>query len=114
MYRLNRRIPDIRPVHSYSGLTIGKQGCCIRHILLPCYLFLLFTGLIFIRKDSADGRLLIWRCSAQLIFRKPVSGYGGNGFTANYMNEQSAYFTRHPGSKYAMLADMCAGECERL
>ncbi len=66
---------------------------------------LLFAGLIFIKKDSADGRLLIWRCSAQLIFRKPVSGYGGNGFTANYMNEQSAYFTRDPDSKYAMLAD---------
>lgn len=66
---------------------------------------LLFAGLIFVKKDSADGRLLIWQCSAQLIFRKPVSGYGGNGFTANYMNEQAAYFTKHSDSKYAMLAD---------
>ncbi|WP_298654065.1 O-antigen ligase family protein [uncultured Proteiniphilum sp.] len=66
---------------------------------------LLLAGLFFMKKDSADGRLLIWQCSAQLISRKPVCGYGGNGFTANYMNEQASYFTKHPDSKYLMLAD---------
>jgi len=72
-------------------------------ITLCCLLFL--AGLFFIKKDSASGRLLIRRCSVQLIVRKPVFGYGGNGFTANYMNEQASYFTKHPDSKYAMLAD---------
>lgn len=66
---------------------------------------LLTAGLFFMKKDSANGRLLIWKCSAQLISRKPVCGYGGNGFTANYMNEQASYFTKHPDSKYQMLAD---------
>ena len=47
MYCLNRLIPAIRPVHFYSGLTVGKRGYCIRHILLPCYLFLLFAGALF-------------------------------------------------------------------
>lgn len=66
---------------------------------------LLLASLFFIKRDSASGRLLIWRCSAQLVSRKPVFGYGGNGFTANYMNGQASYFTKHPDSKYAMLAD---------
>jgi len=66
---------------------------------------LLLAGLFFMKKDSASGRLLIWKCSTQLISRKPVCGYGGNGFMANYMNEQASYFVKYPGSKYAMLAD---------
>ncbi|MCE5204770.1 MAG: O-antigen ligase family protein [Porphyromonadaceae bacterium] len=66
---------------------------------------LLTAGLFFMKKDSANGRLLIWKCSAQLISRKPVCGYGSNGFTANYMNEQASYFTKHSDSKYQMLAD---------
>lgn len=66
---------------------------------------LLLVGLFFMKKDSANGRLLIWKCSTQLISQKPILGYGGSGFTANYMNEQAAYFTRYPDSKYANLAD---------
>ncbi|MDR0368666.1 MAG: O-antigen ligase family protein [Bacteroidales bacterium] len=72
-------------------------------VSLTCVL--LFAGLFFMKKDSASGRLLIWQCSAQLVSGKPVFGYGGNGFTANYMNEQALFFTQHPDSKYAMLAD---------
>lgn len=80
----------LSPVH-YTAIFIG------------CMLFV--TGLFFIKKDSANGRLLIWRCSAQLISYKPVLGHGGNGFTANYMNEQASYFTKNPDSKYVMIAD---------
>lgn len=72
-------------------------------ISLTC--LLLFAGLFFMKKDSASGRLLIWQCSARLISEKPVSGYGRNGFTANYMNEQASYFAKRPDSKYVMLAD---------
>lgn len=65
----------------------------------------LFTGLFFMKKESANGRLLIWQCTGQIIFSKPLFGYGASGFTANYMNEQANYFTKHPDSKYVMLAD---------
>lgn len=37
---------------------------------------LLFVGLFFIKKDSANGRLLIWKCSTQLILQKPLLGHG--------------------------------------
>lgn len=90
IHLLKERNIKLFPVH-YTAISIG------------CLLFI--AGLFFVKKDSANGRLLIWQCSAQLISRKPVLGYGGNGFTANYMNEQASYFVKHPGSKYLMLAD---------
>ena len=66
---------------------------------------LLFTGMYFMKKDSADGRLLIWHCSGQLVKEAPLLGHGDNGFTARYMMKQASYFSQYPESKYAMLAD---------
>ncbi len=66
---------------------------------------LLFTVLYFMKKDSADGRLLIWHCSGQLVKQAPLFGHGVNGFAAHYMTEQANYFSKNPDSKYAMLAD---------
>jgi O-antigen ligase len=63
------------------------------------------SGLYFLKKDSADGRLLIWRCTWEMIKDKPLFGHGYGGFKANYMNYQAEYFETHTGSKYAMLAD---------
>jgi len=87
---LRERNIKLLPVH-YTAISVS----CL----------LLLVGLFVAKKDSANGRLFIWQCSAQLISRKPVCGYGGNGFTANYMNEQASYFVKYPGSKYVMLAD---------
>ena len=66
---------------------------------------LVLAGLFLMKRDSANGRLFIWQCSARLVSEKPVLGYGGNGFTANYMNEQASYFVKSPESKQVMLAD---------
>ena len=87
---LKERNIKLFPIH-YTAMSVG----CL----------LLFTVLFFMKKDSANGRLLIWQCTGQLISRNPVLGYGGNGFTANYMDEQASYFSKHPDSKYTMLAD---------
>ena len=87
---LKERNIKLSPIH-YTAMSVG----CL----------LLFTVLFFMKKDSANGRLLIWQCSGQLISRNPVLGYGGNGFTANYMNQQASYFSKHPDSKQVMLAD---------
>jgi hypothetical protein len=68
-------------------------------------LLISLSGLYFLKKDSADGRLLIWRCTWEMIKDKPLFGHGGGGFKANYMNYQAKYFEEHPDSKYVMLAD---------
>jgi len=77
----------------------------VHYAVISVSCLLLLAGLFFVKKDSANGRLLIWQCSGQLITRKPAFGYSGNGFTANYMNEQASYFARYPDSKYANIAD---------
>jgi len=74
-------------------------------ILVGVFLVLLTIGLYFVKKDSSDGRLLIWQCSWEMIKDKPLIGHGPGGFKAGYMNYQATYFEEHPDSKYAMLAD---------
>lgn len=66
----------------------------------------LLVGLYFIKKDSANGRLLIWQCSVQMIDDKPLFGHGIGGFQREYMLYQAEYFRSHPDSSYAMLADI--------
>ena len=61
--------------------------------------------LYFHKKDSADGRLLIWQCTWSLIQESPWTGHGAGGFRAGYMDAQADYFAEHPGSPYALLAD---------
>ncbi|MDD2284983.1 MAG: O-antigen ligase family protein [Paludibacter sp.] len=64
----------------------------------------LIFGLYFVKKDSADGRLLIWQCSTQMIVDKPLFGHGVGSFEREYMLYQADYFKIHPYSRYAMLA----------
>ncbi len=67
------------------------------------------AGSIFVfyhqKKDSANGRLLIWSVSWEMIKDKPVFGHGYGTFKAKYMDYQAGYFRRTPGSEYAQLAD---------
>lgn len=67
---------------------------------------LLLGSLYYWKKDSADGRLLIWQCSARMISDKPLLGHGVGGFQREYMLHQAAYFRNHPDSNYVMLADI--------
>ena len=63
------------------------------------------VALYQMKKDSADGRLLIARNTLAMIAERPLMGWGTGGWDARYMHCQADYFTRHPDSPYAMLAD---------
>ncbi|MBE0655183.1 MAG: O-antigen ligase family protein [Bacteroidales bacterium] len=65
----------------------------------------LSAGIYFMKKGSADGRLLIWKVSARLINEKPLFGYGHEKFKAYYMAEQAEYFRLNPGSRESFVAD---------
>jgi O-antigen ligase len=52
------------------------------------------------KQASADGRLFIWRVSMDMVKEFPLYGKGADGFTANYMPAQAAYFEAHPNSDY--------------
>lgn len=74
-------------------------------VLVVCF----FVGTTFIlfyqKKDSANGRLLIWKVSSNMIMDKPVLGHGIRSFQAKYMDYQAQYFKNYPDSKYQLLAD---------
>jgi hypothetical protein len=86
----------------FYRLTINRKWKIPALIAL---LIISLAGLYFFKKDSADGRMLIWRCSWEMIKDKPLFGHGSGGFKANYMNCQAKFFEEHPDSRYTMLAD---------
>ncbi len=49
-------------------------------------------GLYAMKKGSADGRVLIWQVTSQLIKQKPIAGHGSGAFAALYINEQAKWF----------------------
>lgn len=73
-------------------------------ILMFCIIILCIVSYHW-KKDSADGRLLIWRCTWEMIKDKPITGYGIGAFEAHYMDYQAKYFEEHTDSRFAKLAD---------
>lgn len=69
------------------------------------FLITLFVGLYFLKKDSADGRLLIWRVVWEMIKDSPLVGHGGGAFQTQYMLYQAEYFHLNPSSQFSQLAD---------
>ncbi|MDR1338591.1 MAG: O-antigen ligase family protein, partial [Prevotellaceae bacterium] len=74
-------------------------------ILPVCIIAASVTGLYFLKKDSADGRIPIWQSTWDMIRDKSLTGHGYGTFNAKYMLYQAKYFETHPDSKYADLAD---------
>jgi tetratricopeptide (TPR) repeat protein len=56
------------------------------------------AGLYFLKKDSADGRLLTWKISLQTIVKHPF-GVGLGNFAGAYGDTQAAYFSSGQGSE---------------
>ncbi|MDH6313623.1 O-antigen ligase [Parabacteroides sp. PFB2-10] len=50
------------------------------------------VGIYSLKKDSADGRLLMWKVTAHTIAERPFIGHGLGGFPAAYAEAQAAYF----------------------
>lgn len=68
-------------------------------------LVIVLWGLYQIRPDSANGRILVWKCSLEMIDQKPLFGHGKGGFMAHYMNYQAHWLASRPEYSYADLAD---------
>lgn len=69
------------------------------------FLFLGF-GLYYIKKDSADGRILMWENCIQNVKEKPFFGSGYNSFIKISVEQQINYFTKsNEFNRKAQLAD---------
>ncbi|MDD4921185.1 MAG: O-antigen ligase family protein [Bacteroidales bacterium] len=62
----------------------------------------LFTGMYFLKKNSADGRALIWKVSTQAILKHPF-GVGLGHFSGAYGDAQAAYFESGAGTETEQL-----------
>jgi O-antigen ligase len=67
-------------------------------IIAVLFLLSAFTGMYFLKKDSADGRALTWKVSLQLIVKHPF-GVGLGNFPGAYGEEQAAYFASGKASE---------------
>jgi O-antigen polymerase len=63
---------------------------------IVCLLLALASGLLYYsKKDSADGRILIWKVSAEMIVQRPALGAGHGAFARDYNLAQASYFIQH-------------------
>lgn len=71
-------------------------------------IFLFLSGFTIhsLKPDSANGRLLIWKVTANMIKENPVFGLGFDSFDEDYNIYQAKYFAEENGSGYErLLAD---------
>ncbi|WP_255417376.1 O-antigen ligase family protein [Proteiniphilum sp. X52] len=60
--------------------------------ILSLFLFVAAYGIYHLKKDSADGRLFMWKITTLAIRDSPMKGTGLGGFPAAYAKAQIEYF----------------------
>ena len=94
----------------FFGYLKGKTNGVVHKMLILAALLLTVCGLVFMltqyKKDSASGRLLIWKVAWSGIKEMPLQGQGFNAFQAKYGQYQAAYFQKYAENKREiMIAD---------
>jgi O-antigen ligase len=75
-------------------LWLTKNKRLIRAVSYTVIIVLLtaFAGMYLLKKDSADGRLLMWKMSLHAVAKHPL-GVGLGNFASAYGDAQAAYFS---------------------
>ena len=69
-----------------------SQRCRHWKVIALLLLLAVGTGTYLIKKDSADGRLLMWKVAVQAIAKQPLTGYGWENVPGAYGQAQEEYF----------------------
>lgn len=81
--------------------------CSLSSIGFTLIIITLLTSAYLLKKDSADGRVLIWKVSSTIISQHPLTGVGFGNFAGPYGEAQAAYFsTGKASSQEEMVADI--------
>ena len=97
-------VPKIR--NTFKVFWVHKAFKAVTFLTFILTIVSLFIGLLSFKKDSASGRLFIWKVSAEMIKDKPLFGHGYNSFAVVHNEYQSEYFEANPNdSKNAYIAD---------
>ncbi len=83
--RWNKKVISYRKKHP----RVFRLCLCFGLLIL----LVLAVGMFYMKKDSANGRLFMWKISLKAIVEKPLTGYGSGGFPAAYGAAQEAYFS---------------------
>ncbi len=68
-------------------------------IIASVLVLMVITGVFFIKKDSAIGRLHIWNIELRAIADKPLTGYGKGSVLEVYGEAQAEYFAEKDRSE---------------
>ncbi len=85
------------PIKLKIGFNKNLQRLAIATLIL-FIVFVVIGGFYKFKQGSADGRLLIWQVSFEMIKDKPLLGWGQGGFDANYANYQADWFKSGKGT----------------
>lgn len=66
-----------------------------------------FIGIYSLKKDSANGRFLMWKVTALAISKQPITGVGLGGFPAAYAETQAEYFASGKGTEREKMVAGC-------
>ena len=58
------------------------------------------VGLYLVKKDSADGRILMWRVAAETVLDAPLTGVGWDNVAGEYGEAQERYFGSERASEH--------------
>jgi len=94
----------------HNSLSDWRKSICVKIKALGAYTKILIVagvlililvsafGLYILKKESVDGRLLVWRVTATLIGDRPFTGHGADSFTRDYMQAQADWFSSGRGT----------------
>ena len=81
----------LRVYHVKVKSFVSKHRYAVSGVLIVGAL--LASSAYFMKRDSADGRLLIWKITSQAIASSPLGEENGRTFSAIYGDAQERYFT---------------------
>lgn len=82
--------------------TLTKRSILLTSIVL--LVSICFIGIIKVKANSSNGRLLIWQVASGIVADHPLIGVGYDRFKAYYMDKQADYFEKAPDSPQIMVA----------
>ena len=77
---------------------LGRLKKILLALLLASVILAGGFGLYYLKKGSADGRVLIWKVTTGLIADRPFTGYGSEAFQRHYMSSQADWFEQGRGT----------------
>ena len=84
--------------HIKNYLRAHRKKSVIAAIVVTILFFGAFAGMYHIKRDSADGRALMWKMAIHAAAQNPF-GVGLGNFSAAYGEAQAAYFAAGKGSE---------------